>query len=410
MDTEENMTIDERRKYLRLTQKRYKRANREGKARLLNEMEAVTGLHRKALIRLLKSDLQRKPRRKQRGRKYGVKVHIALKVISESTDYVCAERLQPNLVWFTEHLARHGELEISPALLDQLREISIPTVRRILQRLEQDQPRLPRRSPREANRVARSVPIRRIPWDEQQPGHLEVDLVHHCGPTTGGHYIHSLQMIDIATGWSERVATLGRSYLVMRDGFLHILTRLPFPVVEVHSDNGSEFLNDHMVRFWRVENNGVELSRGRPHHKNDQPFVEQKNSTLVRAYFGYERLDTVAKTNALNLLYDKMWSYYNFFQPVMRLEEKIVVTQENGGSRIKRRHDQAQTPLDRLIATNILPEERRGALEVLRDQTNPRQLRKEIHDTIGKILAMPGAAPGQTEDVYQTLLMTGSEN
>ena len=138
MDTEENMTIDERRKYLRLTQKRYKRATRKGKARLLDEMEAVTGLHRKALIRLLMSDLQREPRRKQRGRKYGVKVQIALKVISESTDYVCAERLQPNLVWFTEHLARHGELEISPGLLDQLEEISIPTVRRILQRVEQD--------------------------------------------------------------------------------------------------------------------------------------------------------------------------------------------------------------------------------------------------------------------------------
>ena len=410
MDTEENMTIDERRRYLRLTQKRYKRATRKGKARLLDEMEAVTGLHRKALIRLLMSDLQRKPRRKQRGRKYGVKVQIALKVISESTDYVCAERLQPNLVWLTKHLARHGELEISPGLLDQLEEISIPTVRRILQRVEQDQPRLPRTSPREANRVARSVPIRRIPWDEQEPGHLEVDLVHHCGPTADGHYIHSLQMIDIATGWSERVATLGRSYLVMRDGFLHILARLPFPVVEVHSDNGSEFLNNHMVHFWREENNGVELSRGRPHHKNDQRFVEQKNSTLVRAYFGYERLDTVAKTDALNLLYDKMWTYYNFFQPVMRLEEKIVVTQENGGSRIKRRHDQAQIPLDRLIATNILLEERRVALEVLRDQTNPRQLRKEIHDTIGRILAMPGATPGQTENVYETLLMTGCAN
>jgi len=188
------------------------------------------------------------------------------------------------------------------------------------------------------------------------------------------------------------------------------LARLPFPVVEIHSDNGSEFLNDHMVRFWRKENNGVELSRGRPHHKNDQRFVEQKNSTLVRAYFGYERLDTVAKTNGINLLYDKMWTYYNFFQPVMRLEEKIVVTQENGGSRIKRRHDRAQTPLDRLIATNILPEERRVALEVLRDHTNPRQLRKEIHDTIGKLLAMPGATPGQTEDVYQTLLITGCAN
>ena len=216
MDTEENMTIDERRRYLRLTQKRYKRATRKGKARLLDEMEAMTGLHRKALIRLMMSDLQRAPRRKQRGRKYGVQVQIALMVISESTDYVCAERLQPNLVWFTKHLARHGELEISPGLLDQLGEISIPTVRRILQRLEQDQPRLPRTSPREANRVARPVPIRRIPWDEQEPGHLEVALVHHCCPTADGHYIHRLQIIDIATGLSRRVAPRGRREPALR--------------------------------------------------------------------------------------------------------------------------------------------------------------------------------------------------
>jgi hypothetical protein len=103
-------------------------------------------------------------------------------------------------------------------------------------------------------------------------------------------------MIDVATAWSERVAVLGRSYLVMEDGFQRILSRLPFPVQHIHTDNGSEFLNDHLLRFWEQLGQPVDLSRGRPHHKNDQRFVEQKNDTLVRAYLGYERLDTVMHT------------------------------------------------------------------------------------------------------------------
>ncbi len=114
MKTEDGMNIHERRKYLRLTQKRYRKASRKGKAQLLDEMGTVTGMHRKTLVRLMNSDLERKPRRKQRGRSYGVQVHYALKVISESVDHICAERVQPNLTWLAEHLARHGELETTP--------------------------------------------------------------------------------------------------------------------------------------------------------------------------------------------------------------------------------------------------------------------------------------------------------
>ncbi len=407
MDTEEKLGMNERRNYLRLMRKRYRKAGRSGRSELLDEMEAVTGMHRKSLIRLLNGDLERRPRRKQRGRKYGVKVHLALKVIGESTDYVCAERLQPNLVWLAEHLTSHGELEASPELLDQLSRISVSTVRRVLQRLGQDQPRLPRKGPREANSVARRVPIKCIPWDEKQPGHFEVDLVHHCGPVPTGHYVHSLQLIDVATGWSERVATLGRSYRVMRDGFCRVRQRLPFPTLEIHSDNGSEFLNDHMERFWKQEIGGVELSRGRRYRKNDQRFVEQKNNTLVRAYLGHQRLDTVAQTNLLNLLYDKMWLYYNFFQPVMHLIEKTVVTTQNGSSRTRRRHDQARTPFDRLCATDAISEERRRQLAALRDPTNPRQLRREIYAMINHILSLPGAVSGNTESVFETLMTNG---
>jgi len=406
MPKEEKMTIDERWKYLRLVKKQYLKAGKLERGRLLDGMGSITGLHRKSLIRLMSSNLKRKPRRKQRGPRYGPEVDHALRVIAESHDYICAERLQPTLVQMAIHLARHGEIEESPHLFDQLGWISISTLRRILKRLGQDQPRLPRKGPAQANSVAREIPMKRIPWNERQPGHFEVDAVHHCGQSSAGHYVHTVQMVDVATGWTEQVATLGRGSVAMEDAFRRILARLPFPVLEIHPDNGSEFLNAHLVRFWKESVKDVTLSRSRPFQKNDNRFVEQKNSTLVRAYLGPARFDTAAQTQAINRLYEKMWLYYNFFQPVMRLVEKTTTPSppvQGQPSRIRRRFDQARSPLDRLCETDAITEEHKEQLRTLRDQTNPRQLRREIIQLQDEIFLLPGAVPGQTEDVYETL-------
>jgi len=403
MSIDDEMTIDERRKYLRKMQKRYAKEGRKGKGRLLDEMEQIASLHRKYLIEMMNSDLERRPRRRQRGRRYGPEVDDALRVIHESLDYICPERLTPSLVWMAQHLAKHGELEASPLLLGQLEHISVSTVRRILARIRQDEPRLPRRGPRRTNRVTRDVPMKRIPWNEQEPGHFEIDLVHHCGPSPSGEYVCTMQMIDVATGWSERRAVLGRSYLVMKDAFQCILHRLPFPILEIHPDNGSEFFNHHLKRFWKEIVQGVHLSRSRPYQKNDNRFVEQKNSTLVRAYLGNERLDTVAQTMAVNRHYDKMWFYYNFFQPVMRLTEKTLIREKGQLTRVKRRYDSARTPFDRLCETTAITQEDREHLEAIRDRTNPRELRQEIYDVIDQIFSLPGAVAGVGEDVYETL-------
>ena len=214
MSIEDSMTIDERRKYLRMMQKRYQRADRKERGRLLDEMEAIAELDRKSLVRLMGGGLERQPRQRQRGRTYGPEVDDALRVIAESMDYICPERLTPNLTWLAQQLAAHGELVASVPLLEQLEHISESTVGRILARIRQDEPRLPRKGPRQRNALLRDIPMKRIPWHEQEPGHFEVDLVHHCGLSASGEYVCSIQMVDVATAWSERVAVLGRSYLV----------------------------------------------------------------------------------------------------------------------------------------------------------------------------------------------------
>jgi hypothetical protein len=162
----------------------------------------------------------------------------------------------------------------------------------------------------------------------------------------------------------------------------------------------------HLVRFWKEKVKGVILSRSRPFHKNDNRFVEQKNSTLVRAYLGSARYDTAEQANAINQLYEKMWLYYNFFQPVMRLAEKTTTPSPPADGqplRIRRRFDSARTPFQRLCETDAISETQKQELRTLRDQTNPRQLRRELYQLLDQFFGLPGAIPGQTEDVYETL-------
>ncbi|HLC29502.1 MAG TPA: integrase, partial [Dehalococcoidia bacterium] len=211
---------------------------------------------------------------------------------------------------------------------------------------------MPRRTPQPPNRVLRGVPMERLSWATTVPGSFETDLVHHCGPVAAGTYVHTLQLVDVATGWSERVAVLGRNQEQMVEGFRRVQVRLPFPITHLHPDNGSEFFNDHLVRYFGEEITGLTLSRSRPYQKNDNRFVEQKNATLVRAYLGYGRLETPRQCEAVNALYDQLWVYYNLFQPVLHQVSKEVV---NG--KLRRRWDRAQTPYQRLRVSGVLSEE-----------------------------------------------------
>ncbi len=407
---DEPLDINERYKLLRKAQAEYRRADRARRSRMLDDLETYTGLTRKSLIRRLNGSCERRPRRRQRGHTYGPRVDDALRVIAEAHDFICAERLQPNLVEMAEQLARHDELVLDEALREQLGTISVSTVRRRLAIFRQDEPRLKRhRRPPSARR--QGVPIGRIPWDEPLPGHLEVDLVHHCGPQTVGEYVYTLHLVDVTTGWSEAAAVLGRSYLVVGDGLRRCLGRLPFAVHEVHTDNGGEFFTDHLERFFAEGLAGASRSRSRPYRKNDSRFVEQRNGDLIRGYLGDERLDTAAQTRLLNAFYEKLRLYFDFFQPVLRLEAKEPSADGRG---IKRRFSPARTPFARLCAVTVpgekpgeerplLEEDTRRRLEELRQSINPRALRRELQELLQELWRLPGATPGRTEDVWTTL-------
>jgi hypothetical protein len=402
MSETEAMNIDERRKYIHKMWGRYRQGEKGEKGKLLDEIEAVTGMHRKAIIRLLNGRLSRKKRSRERGKEYGVEVDDTVRVIARSLDYPCAERLQPNLVWMAQHLRMHGELRIGKEVLEKLERVSVSTLKRMLKLVGRSEPKLATQQPKrpQTNSLRKQYPMSKIAWDIAEAGHFEVDLVHHSGENAIGEYIHTLQMVDIATGWSEIVAVFGRSYRVMADGFDYLLARLPFEVQEIHPDNGVEFFNQNLLRYWKEKAPDLQLSRSRPYQKNDNRFVEENNHSLIRAYIGHDRLDTQVQLKVLRQLHEKLWLYHNFFQPVMRLQEKEYVSP----LLYRRKYDQAKTPFDRLKEKNILKENIRLQLEALRDQTNPMTLRYQIDTLISHLLSLPPLNQDETVNVFETLI------
>jgi hypothetical protein len=401
MRTQEEMTIAERRKYIQKMWERYRKAEKKEKGVLLDEMEKVTGMHRKSLVRILNGRLSRKKREKERGKVYGVEVEDAVRIVARSLDYPCAERLKPSLVWMAEILENHHELKISVKAKERLATISVSTVKRILKRNGRSEPRIAYQKPmkKPTNHIRKKYPMKRIPWETVEVGHFEVDLVCHSGEITTGDYINTLQMVDVATGWCELEAVMGKSYKVMEDGFKCILVRLPFPILELHPDNGSEFFNNHLIRFWSDRIQGLELTRSRPYHKNDNRFVEENNHSLIRAYVGHARLDTLQQLETLRQLYQCLWLFHNFFQPVMRTKEKVFLDE----LRFRRIFDDAKPPLDRLVASGQLSGHTQSILLNWRNQINPVLLRAQIDELIDLLVSLPSNNGSNVVNVIHTL-------
>ncbi len=388
---ERKMSVGAQIEYLRAMQQRYREANRNTKAHLLDELEKVTHLGRKHLIALMNShQIRRRKRSRERGRLYDAEVASAIATVAEALDWICAERLQPTLYNMAKHLQACGEMEVSAEVLDKLRLISVSSVGRILKELGPAR-KFPRPYPgrRAETSAQQAVPISVIPWQQPEPGHFEVDLVHHGTPDRQGNLVCTIQFVDVLTGWSERFALMGYTFEAIWHALQVFRAHCPIPVRELHSDNGTEFINHALIAVFGEELVGVAQTRGRPGFHNDNRFVEQKNSSLVRAYLGHMPLRTQAELRALNALYQDMWLYYNLYQPVLRQTERKAVTGPDGIVRIRRKQDRARTPLQRLCeATPPISREIRTHLQLLYEQTNPMTLKRSIHVQIDELISM----------------------
>jgi hypothetical protein len=319
---------------------RYRAAGKREQGRILDEFCRTTGYHRKAAIRLLRRP-PRPPGRRSPPRRYGPDVAHALYRVWEVADRICAKRLAPLLLDLAAQLEHHGGLQVAPPVRALLLGLSPATIDRLLRKLRAPGYRQPCTASRSLTAIKAQVPVRTwAEWTGVAPGALQADLVSHCGESTEGFYRTTLVAVDVATGWAEREALWGKGQQRVGTGVHHLCQRLPFPVRELHPDNGSEFLNELLYPWCRRE--GVRFTRGRPYTKNDQAYAEQKNWAAVWRRVGYERYSPQAALATLQRLYGPLRDYTNFFQPPQKL-----VGKERVGARVKKRYDRARTPYQR---------------------------------------------------------------
>ncbi|MBN1933473.1 MAG: transposase family protein [Anaerolineae bacterium] len=369
------MTPAAKRELLTALRPRYLKASKAEKSRILDEFVAATGYHRKYAIQLLKHGPP-PPRvgvRRTTPTPYTRAVVAALVQVWQASGYLCAKRLHPFMGELLDSLERHGELVLAPPIKGLLCQMSPATIDRKLQ------PARARRGRQRGLSTTRpgtllkdAIPIRTFAdWDEQQPGFVEIDLVAHCGDTTAGTYLNTLCLVDVHTHWCELAALPNKGQAATFAALKVLRHQLPFPLLGIDSDNGGEFINDQLFRYCQAEH--ITFTRSRPHRKNDQAHVEQKNWTAVRRVIGYDRYESAQALAWLAAIDDDLRLFINFFQPTMKLLDKTCQ-----GSKVRRRYAPAQTPYQRVNASPHVTDEDKAALRQLYRSLNPLALQRQI--------------------------------
>lgn len=363
-----------REQYLAALREEYLRGEKKHKTRLLNEARKRTKLNRKVLIRKLAHvpAAAAKPKRRARAATYGVELKAPLVQVWELFDFPCGQRLAPVLREQVQRLRECGGLKCSAEVAGLLEQISPKTIDRLLAREREVRCLRQHRRPPVHPLLYQRVPVKTAAeWDLQEVGNLQLDYVLHCGRSTAGEYLLTLSATDIATGWWEGCPQLGRSQQATQESLAAIRERLPFRVREVHPDNDSGILKDLLWNYCRRHR--IRMSRSRPYQKNDNAWVEQKNWTHVRKLVGYRRFTTAAQCEVLRALYQAAADFRNFFQPAMKLKEKV-----REGGKVHRVYEEPRTPYQRLLELGKLKPKERRALEERYRSLNPVELRRRI--------------------------------
>ncbi len=377
--------------YLRAILQRYRNASKKLKKTLLDEFCEVCGCHRKHAIRRLNQALNKNRRTKNSGRqrksgrprKYDhPELLEVLERIWRYMNLPCAKRLKAGLSFWVPAYIQHFGIRLSETVLELLATISPATIDRLLAPERKKHKKLGLATTKPGSLIKKHIPIKTNQWDEKTPGFLEADTVAHCGTSMAGMFVFTVDMVDIATGWTEQRAVWGKGERGVLEAIRSIEQALPFRIRGFDCDNGSEFLNQHLLKYFTHRKKPVQFTRSRPYHKNDNAHVEQKNWTQVRQYLGYSRFDRQELVGLLNDLYCNEWRLFlNFFIPSVKLVEKT-----RQGSKTFKKYDPAKTPLQRVLESKGIKKAVKQQLQTQSQSCNPFYLQEQIRIKIKNIL------------------------
>jgi len=368
------MSFQTRRELLTKVAPRYRDSNRKQKTIILNEFIASTGYKRKYAIQLLSMRETPAARaiKRPRPRYYGKDVQEALLVAWAASNYIASKRLAPFLEELVPVLENHGHLALSEEVRTQLISISPATIDRLLHSWRSRDQHRGISMTTSGKLLKHQVPVRTFAdWEETSPGFFEADLVAHCGGSVEGSFLYSFVLTDIATGWIECMPLLYRSKHAVINALERVRQLIPFPMLGVDTDNGSEFINTELIGYCDRER--ITFTRGRAYKKNDQCYVEQKNGAVVRQLVGYDRFEGERAYKQLTELYRAVRLYINFFQPSMKLLWK-----QRESSKVHRIYDTARTPFQRLRASGIGDIQGLEKLKHINEALDPVRLLKQI--------------------------------
>lgn len=380
------LNLAERRVLVKSFSKRYRRGSKKERGAILDEFVQMTGYHRKYAAWLLRQqgraiyprarvrlvgEVTQKGRRRRR-RRYGQKVQQALVGLWEMLDFPCGKRLAAALPALVQRLEACGELKLDSEVRNALLQVSASTIDRMLV-AERKKYQLKGRSGTKPGTLLKyQIPIKRFSdWDETRTGFVELDLVGHEGGSSRGDFIQTLDVTDVATGWTECRAVRNKARIWVIEALDQIRQQMPFPWLGMASDNGAEFINGHLLEYCVTHR--ISFCRTRPNRKNDNCYVEQKNYSVVRQAVGYFRYDRDEQLELLNELYASLRLLNNFFKPVMKMQSKQRV-----GSRITKRYDRPCTPYQRVLQSGQLTKPAASQLQRQFQQLNPAQLSRRI--------------------------------
>lgn len=369
--------------YLESIYLRYKRATRKEKSVILNEFCLNCNYHRKHAIRLL-NNFKRftKPKLKKRGKPsiYNKPCIInPMKRIWLASNLPCSKRLKVILPIWLPYYAKDSD-SLSLNTVKALQNISPATIDRLLKPTRTKYKRRGRSTTKPGTLLRKQIPIKTNQWDEKRPGFLEADTVAHCGDTVAGMFVYTVNFTDIATGWTEQRAVWGKGEIGVLDQIKDIEASLPVPLLGFDCDNGGEFINHHLIRYFAQRKQPIQLTRSRSYRKDDNCHVEQKNWTHVRQWFGHYRLDNLKFPPLMNELYKSEWRlYHNFFLPSVKLVEKKMLA-----SKIIKRYDIPKTPYQRMLESPYVSVSEKHYLKEQFKSLNPFQLRNAMEKKLKK--------------------------